>query len=140
MEHSIVNKYSDMIADEVDHYKKEMLEYFRVREIHTNDDYYRQSANVNRQLYTTSLAKTIYEIEDYINDESDLTQKTDVDNELSTGKVSSTHLQIISDNDDRLQTQTFLTEDTTSMTEAETIPFYQSFQIPSKLTQSTMFK
>ncbi len=121
IEHAIVNKYSDMIADEVKRYKNEMLDYFHARETNINNDHSLELSDTNRQLYTTSLARTTYEIEDYLNYQSDLTQKV------------STTVEGQDDSDN----QTFLTEDATSI---DTVPCSKSFQIPSNLVQSIMFK
>jgi len=152
MEHKIVNKYSDMIAEEVNRYKNEMLDYFNVREVNTNTnnndgDHHSSSSNTTRQFYTTSLARTTYEIEGYTSNESDVTQKfgSGVDDDASTGRHSTdirTRLRSPSYDPDQsqIQTQTFLTEDATSITENGKIPFYKSLQIPSNLVESIMFK
>jgi len=116
-----------MIADEVTRYKNEMLDYFHARETNINNDHSLDLSDTNRQLYTTSLARTTYEIEDYLNYQSDLTQK-----------VSTTvEGQDEGDNHDQSQIQTFLTEDATL---TDTVPCSKSFQIPSNLVQSIMFK
>ncbi|CAF4692579.1 unnamed protein product [Rotaria sp. Silwood1] len=147
MEHSIVNKYFDMIAEEVNQYKMKMLGYFHVREKpKTNDDdpnLSSSSSNVNRQFYTTSLAGITYEIEGITSHESDFAQVSTAidDNEdvPSTERSSPderNHLGSASYNPDQVQTQTFITEDTSSIIETDTVPFYKSFQIPSNLVQS----
>ncbi|CAF2574698.1 unnamed protein product [Rotaria sp. Silwood2] len=152
IEHSIVNKYSDMIAEEVNQYKMKMLDYFHAREKPTtNDDdpnvSSSSSSNINRQFYTTSLARITYEIEGITSHESDFTQQVstavddDDDDVPSTEKSSNDeHSRIgsASYNPDQAQTQTFITEDTSSMMETDTIPFYKAFQIPSNLVQSIM--
>jgi len=147
MEHNIVNKYSDMIAEEVNRYKNEMLDYFHVREINENDnddDDHSSLSDTNRQFYTTSLARKTYELEGYTSAESDITQKTnsDDDDDLSTGRSGDarTRLRSTSYDPDQTQTQTFLTEDSTSIIENDGIPFYKSFRVPSNLVQSIMFK
>ncbi|CAF3644133.1 unnamed protein product [Rotaria sordida] len=146
MEHSIVNKYSDMIAQEVNRYKIKMLDYFHAREKPiTNDNEPNISSNINRQFYTTSLAQITYEIEDITSDESDFTQQVstavDDDDEPSIERSSNdehSHLGSASYNHDQTQTQTFITEDTSSLMETDSIPFYKSFQIPSNLVRSIM--
>jgi len=144
MEHNIVNKYSDMIAEEVNRYKNEMLDYFHVREINENDYDDNSSSNTNRQFYTTSLARTTYELEGYTGADSDITQKTnsDDDDDVSTGRSADgrTRLRSASYDPDRTQIQTFLTEDSTSIIENDGIPFYKSFRVPSNLVESIMFK
>jgi len=144
MEHKIVNKYSYMIADEVNRYKNEMLDYFHVREINENDYDDNSSSNTNRQFYTTSLARTTYELEGYTGADSDITQKTnsDDDDDVSTGRSTDgrTRLRSASYDPDRTQIQTFLTEDSTSIIENDGIPFYKSFRVPSNLVESIMFK
>jgi hypothetical protein len=147
MEHDIVNKYSDMIAEEVNRYRNEMLEYFHAREINraNEDDHSALSSNSNRQLYTTSVARTTYEIEGYISDESDAAQKVGagVEDDTSAGRSSTdarTRLRSMSYDPDQPQSQTFITEDTASIVDIDTIPFYKSFKIPSNLVQSIMFK
>lgn len=151
MEHNIVDKYSGMIAEEVNRYKKEMLEYFHARELNPNameilaDE--SQFSNINRQLYTTSLAGTTYELEGYSSSESDTTQKgnvgTDDDDEESTTRGETDDrigLQSDSYDLDQAHNQTFITEDTTSGFDSNEIPFYRAFQIPSNLVPSVMFK
>ncbi len=150
MEHDIVNKYSNMIAEEVNRYKNEMLEYFHAREIHTNtnnNDKESSSSNINRQFYTTSLSGTTYELEGYSSNESDLTPKAnnaiDDENENLTERSSADgriRFRSVSYDLDQPHVQTFLTEDTTSVYDNRGIPFYRAFQIPSNLVQSIMFK
>jgi hypothetical protein len=129
MEHDIVNKYSDMIAEEVNHYKNEMLEYFHAREIDINDNDNRTAPNTNRQFYTTSIAGTTYQIED--TNASDISQKTSTGTEDGTSTDRSVSYDA---------NQAFITEDTSSVTDVDTVPFYKSFKIPSNLAYSIMFK
>ncbi|CAF1026509.1 unnamed protein product [Adineta ricciae] len=70
-EHTIVDKYSEMIAEEVKQYKNEMLDYFHAREIQTNDDESLTLPNANPRLYTTSIARTKYEIDDLSKDDAE---------------------------------------------------------------------
>lgn len=151
MEHAIVDKYSDMIAEEVTRYKHELLEYFRAREIHSNPsetiEEDSQLSNINRQLYTTSLAGTTYELEGYSSSESDTTQKVHtLDEDEGDESIERTEidgrirLQSDSYEPDQTQNQTFITEDTASAFDSNEIPFYRAFQIPSNLIQSIMFK
>ena len=135
MEHDIVNKYSDMIAEEVNRYKNEMLEYFHAREIDTNDEDNRTapSTNTNRQFYTTSIAGTTYQIED--------TNASDISQKSSTGIEDGTSTdRSLSYDPDQPQNQAFITEDSSSVTDLDTVPFYKSFKIPSNLAYSIMFK
>ena len=148
MEHAIVDKYSGMIAEEVNRYKQEMLDYFRAREIHTNPsetiEEDSQLSNSNRQLYTTSLAGTTYELEGYSSIESDTTQKAN--NEEENDDMERTEIddrvRLQSDSYDLDQThnQTFITEDTISGFDSNEIPFHRAFQVPSNLIHSIMFK
>lgn len=152
MEHNIVERYSGMIAEEFTRYKKDMLEYFHAREFNPNatdvltDE--SQFSNINRQLYTTSLAGTTYELEGYSSSGSDTTQKGNIgmdddDEEESTARGESDDrigLQSDSYDLDQAHNQTFLTEDTTSGFDSNEVPFYKAFQIPSNLIPSVMFK
>jgi hypothetical protein len=157
MEHNIVNKYSNMIAKEVNRYKNEMLDYFHAREINANNDEdddikdededHGLSSNANRQSYTTSLARIRYELEGYTISESDLTQKVSIpvvddDDALTerTGTDARTRLRSVSYDPDQQQTQTFITEDTTLIIENEEIPFSKTFRVPSHIVESTMLK
>ncbi|CAF0926257.1 unnamed protein product [Adineta steineri] len=127
MEHEIVNKYSDMVTEEVNRYKNEMLDYFHAKEINTNDDESLSLPDTNPQLYTTSIARTTYKIEEINNNnESHLTENINAHNEEHGNNISN----------DQPQVQTFLTEDS-SLTDI--IPCTKSFQMPSNLVQSIMF-
>ncbi|CAF0808765.1 unnamed protein product [Rotaria sordida] len=150
-EHSIVNKYSDMIAEEVNRYKNEMLNYFHARQIDENkiDDH---PSSVH-QYYTTSLTRTTYELQGYINNESDTTQQISTNNEIEQSTKSPTQRrnsntvtrsEDVLNEQDQPQMQTFLTENPTLYTETSTdetmaIPFYEAFQIPSNLVNSLRF-
>ena len=112
-EHAIVDKYSEMIAEEVKQYKNEMLDYFHAREIQTNDDESLTLPNANPRLYTTSIARTTYEIDDLYKDDA----------------------ENLSEN--QFEEPTFLTEDQAT---TDAVPFIKSFRIPSNLVQSIMFK
>ena len=124
-----------MIADEVKRYKNEMLVYFHAREVDTNDDNSLSLSDANPQLYTTSLARTTYEIEDMNKNETDLAQ--DVTNDIEEGDDADARTRRRSTLDNQSPVQTFLTEDSTS---ADTVPFSKSFRIPSNLVESIMFK
>ncbi|CAM4747075.1 unnamed protein product [Rotaria magnacalcarata] len=148
MEHSIVNKYSNMIAQEVNQYKNKMLAYFHAQEkpANSNDDpnVGFVSSNNNRQCYTTSLARITYEIELNMDQNSDLTQKlssTDDDN-VSTERSSTyaqSRLASVSYDPNQPQAQTFLTEDTTSLLDTDATPFNQCFRISSHIVPSITF-
>ena len=135
-----------MIAEEVNRYKNDMLEYFHAREIEPNtntaEDEENTSSNRNRQVYTTSLAGTTYELEGYNSNESNLAQpdSTGVEDEDDAPVDSRTRLRSTSYDPDQPQNQIFLTEDTTSVYGNNEIPFSKAFQIPSNLVQSMMFK
>jgi hypothetical protein len=159
MEHSVVNKYSDMAVGEVNRYKNEMLDYFHARQVDTNNanDHHSSSPSSgisNRQYYTTSVAQTTYELEGYASNDSDIAQKASTGNDNEELRISPTvrsssgartHLKSMSYEQDQSQTQTFLTEDPAAHPETPTneiiaIPFYKAFQIPSNLAYSIMFK
>ena len=155
MEHGIVDKYSEMIAEEVLRYKSQMLEYFRVREIDPNADEALEP-DTNRvdpvsplpsQLYTTSIARTTYEIADHLDKEPDLPPTSSPQQprgELHSSERehldSRTRLRSPSRHQDQGQTPTFLTEDTAGPNESIPVPFSQSFRIPSDLVSSVIFK
>jgi hypothetical protein len=122
-----VDKYSDMIAEEVKRYKAEILEYFHAREIESHDDHSLALTNANPRLYTTSIARTTYEIESSSKREPDLRETTNEQDIADPETLSG----------DRPQGQTFLTEEPAS---TDTVPFTQAFRIPSNLVQSIMFK
>jgi hypothetical protein len=136
-----------MIDEEVIRYKNDMLNYFRARKVDTDSDEHSSSSYTNHQLYTTSLARTTYELEGYTSNESDFTQKVSTgvddneDNRSTTSERSGsdvrTRLRSTSYDQDQPQIQTFLTEDPRS---TDKVPFYKSFQIPSNLAHSIMFK
>ncbi|CAM4857478.1 unnamed protein product [Rotaria socialis] len=152
-EHNIVNKYSDMIADEVNRYKNEMLNYFHARQIDENKSN-GQFSSSTRKYHTTSLTGAVYELQGYFNDESDITLKfssTSDDEQLGKSPFrernsnTSKNLNNGSSQLDQLQTQTFLTEtvnlDTeTSTNKTSSIPFYDSLQIPSNLVDALTLK
>ena len=150
MEHNIVNKYSGMIAEEVNRYKNEMLEYFHAREIRLNnedEESSSSSSNLNRQFYTTSLAGTTYELVGYSSNDSGLSQKAntavDDDNDgLAERSEVDGRVRLLSASyeTDQAHVQTFLTEDSTSGYDQHSVPFYKAFQLPSKLVESIMFK
>ncbi len=139
-----------MIAEEVNRYKNEMLDYFHAREIHLNSDAEEgslSSSNLNRQFYTTSLAGTTYELVGYSSNESGLSQKanTAVDDEndaLAERSEADGRVRLLSASydPDQAHVQTFLTEDTTSSYDQQGVPFYKAFQLPSNLVESITFK
>ena len=130
MEHDIVDRYANMINDEVQRYKTEMLDYFHVEEV--SDD----SIDVQiRQIYTTSIGQTPYRIEDY--NENSFVPPDKIDQSHRT-TLNNTPFN----NDDLFQpaAAAFLTEDLSNDDERRTIPFINSFEIPSNLVHSIMFK
>jgi hypothetical protein len=150
MEHSIVNQYSAMIAEEVKRYKNEMLDYFQARPIdpNTTDDHHLPS--LAHQYYTTSLTQTTYELKGYIHNKLNATQPDNTGNEDKQSKASLS-VRTRSDDDDtrsrnesyeqdQVPIQTFLTEDSTPTSETIGIPFYEAFRIPSNLVDCVMFK
>jgi hypothetical protein len=155
MEHGIVDKCSDMITEEVLRYKSQMLEYFRVREINPNaDEVLEPETNqkapesaLHYQLYTTSVARTTYEIADHQQNELDLLPTSNAEPPEEGLLVpernhpdSRTRLHSPSRPQEQGPTPTFLTEDTTSMPKNMAVPFSKSFRIPSDLVPSAMFK
>ena len=161
MEHSIVNKYSDMINEEVSRYKNEMLDYFHARPVDKNKITDKKSLSATssssslRQYYTTSLTRTTYELEGYVNEESDFIQQTSTSDENDESKKSTTirrssdnltHSKSVSYEPDPLQIQTtFLTENFISnggisTNEIVDVPFYDVFQVPTNLANSLTFK
>ena len=155
MEHGIVDKYSDMITEEVLRYKSQMLEYFRVREINPNaDEALEPETNQEDpespllyQLYTTSVARTTYEIADHQGNEIGFSPTSNPEppeeEPLVPGRnhpYSRTRLRSPSRHQDQGPTPTFLTEDTTTLHENMAVPFSKSFRIPSDLVLSAMFK
>lgn len=155
MEHGIVDKYSNMITEEVLRYKSQMLEYFRVREINQNTDEALDldtnqedpESTLQYQLYTTSVARTTYEIADHQENELDLPSTSNPEPQqeelLAPGRNhpdSRTRLRSPSHHQGQGPTPTFLTEDTTTMHENMAVPFSKSFRIPSDLVLSVMFK
>ena len=149
MEHAIVNKYAAMIAEEVRRYKAQMLDYFHARETHGNDRPSHASLDSEHQIYTTSIARTTYELQSITDDDDDAEHVQKVTSMLmdeeSTAPMASSHFNdrrghVSSYNDDQLQSQTFLTDETSSIERKMSVPFYRSFQIPSNLVQSMIFK
>ncbi|CAF4534188.1 unnamed protein product [Rotaria sp. Silwood1] len=149
-EHLIVNKYSDMIAEEVNRYKNEMLNYFHVRQIDENKPNNYHSSSSVHQYYTTSLTRTTYELEGYVNNELDITKQISTNNEIEQATKSSIErrnsnaVTCLGNEQDQLQIQTFLTENPTLEIETPknqtiSIPFHEAFQIPSNLVDSLMF-
>ena len=142
-EHSIVNKYPDMIAQEVDRYKNEMLMYFRARQV--------SEPNANeQQYYTTALARKTYELDDFTKNLSEVaskrsvstTEKAESKTTSRTKSRSEVHSRLASIPDEEKQpvVQAFLTEDLATIADTDDIPFYESFQIPSNLVQSIVFQ
>jgi hypothetical protein len=150
MEHLIVNKYSDMIAEEVDRYKNEMLDYFRARKVDANKtDEHQSSSSSTYQYFTTSVTRTTYELDGYNKHDSNFTRETSGDNkdqDLRTSPTarsssdSRTRVKSISYEQEQTQMPTFLTEDSTSYDDKIAIPFHEAFQLPSNLVKSLMFK
>jgi hypothetical protein len=156
MEHSIVNKYSDMITEEVNRYKNEMLDYFHARQIYGNKSNIQDSSSPSssssssalHQYYTTSLTRTTYELEGYINNELNFTQPISVTNDdddeesktLESTSDDRSHVKSILYDQDQSQIQTVVTQDPTTTNEINPIPFYQAFRIPSNLVNSVMLK
>lgn len=147
MEHNIVNKYTNMIAEEVIRYKQDMLEYFRARQVDITMP--ESSSSSSHHYYTTSLTQTTYELDGYVMNESTFgnqlnSVRTDAGSKQSATRRSSSdhrsHLKSLSYEQDQSQLQTFLTEDPSSTPENNTVPFYTSFQLPSNLVESIMFK
>jgi len=153
MEHNIVNKYSGMIAEEVNRYRQEMLEYFRARQIDINKAESSSSSSSSHQYYTTSLTRATYELDGYnTTNESHITQQISSGNDDEELRISSierssldnrSRLKSLSYEQDQSQVQTFLTEDpttTTTVNETNAIPFYEAFRIPANLVDTLMFK
>lgn len=147
MEHNIVNKYANMIAEEVSRYKQGMLDYFHARPIDTTMP--DSSSSSSHHYYTTSLTQTTYELDGYAINESSFgnqlnsVRTEDESKQSATRRSSSEHrsqLKSLSYEQDQSQLQTFLTEDPSSTNENNTVPFYTSFQLPSNLIESIMFK
>jgi len=152
MEHSIIDKYSNMIAEEVNRYKNVMLDYFHARQIDSNQPDAHVSSSTSssssHQYYTTSLARITYELKGYMNNEF-FTQKSSIDNDDEESRTSLTlrsspndrpHSKNVLYDQDQSQMQTFLTENSISTNEINSIPFYDAFRIPSNLVNTIMFK
>ena len=148
-EHSIVNQYPAMIVEEVNRYRNEMLDYFQARQIDptTIDDQY--SPSLGHQYYTTSLTQTTYELKGYINNQSNHTRQDSTDHEDKESRASmsvrsssadDTRTKNESDEQEKVPTQTFLTETSTSESETVAVPFSEAFRIPSNLVDCVMFK
>ena len=133
MEHDIVDRYASMINDEVQRYKSEMLDYFHVEELSSDS-----TETQPQHLYTTSLAQTAYDIEEY--DENSFVRPER--NERPDGSSTGAHRTPLNNtpfnnNDDLFPpAPAFLTEDSSS----EEILFSRSFEMPSNLVHSIMFK
>jgi PDZ domain-containing secreted protein len=137
-----------MIAEEVNRYKNEMLNYFHARQIDINK--VESSSSSSHQYYTTSLTRTIYELDGYnTSNESNLIQEVSSTNDNEEIRISSTvksssddhsRFKSLSYEQDQSQIQTFLTEDPTTVNETNTVPFYEAFRIPSNLVNTLMFK
>lgn len=142
-EHSIVNKYPDMIAQEVDRYRNEMLIYFRARQVS-------EPNASDQQYYTTALGRITYELDDFTKNLSEVASKRSVSTtEKGESKTTSrtksrsevqSRLASIPDEEKQPVVQTFLTEDLATITDTDDIPFYEAFQIPSNLVQSIVFE
>jgi hypothetical protein len=147
MEHSIVNKYSDMIAEEVNRYKTDMLDYFHARQVDTNKtDEYQSSSS---QYYTTSSTRITYELEGYTKTGLNFTQQSSSDDKDENSRTSPTirsssdgrtRAKSISFEREQTQVPTFLTEDSTSTDEKIDIPFHETFQLSPNLVNSLMLK
>ncbi|UJR28315.1 hypothetical protein I4U23_009559 [Adineta vaga] len=145
-EHAVVNQYSNMIAEEVNQYRTEILDYFQARQIDPNENDEQSPLAFSHQYYTTSLARITYELKGHINK----TQEDGIDNDNDDGESHiSVSVRSSSDEDPRLQNEQdqvelpiFLTEDVTTTTttdELMAIPFHQAFRIPSNLVDSVIF-
>lgn len=133
-----------MIAEEVNQYRNEMLEYLQARPIDSNTNDEQPSLSFAHQCYTTSLARRTYELHSQFNKKSD---STDEDN---AGDDKESHISVSvrssSDEDprgqngqDQVGTPAFLTEDIRPADETVSVPFHQAFRIPSNLGDSVIF-
>jgi hypothetical protein len=139
-----------MIANEVRQYKNQLLEYFHVQEI---DDDCLQSISTDdesrrgQQLYSTSIARVIYRIDDHVDDEFNVKptlsfDKSDkesmfVDRNYSNSRIG---LESASSNDERQEMSIFLTDGNISMDTITSIPFVSCFKLPSNLIGSIKYK
>jgi hypothetical protein len=137
-----------MLAEEVNRYKNEMLDYFHARPIDTNNTDFPPSSP-SHQYYTTSLTQTTYELEGYNNNESNFIRQVSVGNSdqessssppMRSSPDDHVRLKNVLNEQEQLQIPTFLTEDSTPTNETNAIPFHEAFRIPSNLINSLMFK
>jgi hypothetical protein len=149
-QHSIVNKYPEMIVEEVERYKHEMLLYFHSRQVEMNSTS-AVSTNQRHHCYTTSLARKTYELEGYDRSESSLTSGTCIHDSQKDASITAAVKGTDSDSrqpfkdlfaeEDPSSSPSFFTENSTSRrkpseNENQRKPFYQAARIPNDLVQS----
>lgn len=146
MEHSIVNRYSSMIAEEVARYKTQVLDYFHVQEVETKEEQEDPVENLplNHQIYTSILDRLVYIVEDpHVGGEAELNDSLFNENLLSPERpLSDNRTRLCSSSMDEEQNQkaTFLTEPEQPSEEKSNVFFSKSFQIPSNTVYLIIFK
>ncbi|CAF0851526.1 unnamed protein product [Adineta ricciae] len=142
-EHEVVNQYSSLIADEVNQYRNEMLEYLQARPIDPNTNDEQPLLSFSHQCYTTSLARRTYELHSQFNKKSDSTEEDnagdDRESHISVSvRSSSDEDPRVRNGQDEAEMPAFLTE-VAPADETVSIPFHQAFRIPSNLRDSIIF-
>ena len=136
-----------MIAEEVNRYKQDMLDYFHARQVDLSKT--ESSSSSSHQYYTTSLTRTTYELDGYTTTDFNLTGQIGIANDDEESPTSTTRksssgdqfrLKSVSYDQDPIQLQTFLTEDSRSVNETNTVPFYEAFRVPSHLAHTLTLK
>jgi hypothetical protein len=146
-EHVIVDKYPQMIAQEVDRYRHDMLTYLSVRSVE------RVSSMDDNHFYTTSLKQQTYELDVNTNVSIEVTsnvnhQQTNMDEKKTLpNKRHGVHVRPVRKHEHQEQVQpvkaTYLTMNhvidlSCLNNEPVIIPFHDIFQIPTNLIQSVM--
>ena len=149
-QHSIVNKYPEMIVEEVERYKHQMLLYFHARQVEINSTP-AVATNHWHHYYTTSLARKTYELEGYDRSESSLTSDVRLhdgqkDTSITapvqgTDSESRQPFKNLFADEDPSSSPSFFTENSMSRrklpeNDSERKPFYQASRIPNDLVPS----
>lgn len=136
-----------MVTDEVNRYRKDILQYLHARQI---EDTQVESLNSSpsRQFYTTSSSGTTYELSGYFSSDPNATPKISSSSEGERPRKSppiernfNTPMCLSDKSDQQVQIQTFLTETINTVMETSenkivNVPFYEAFQIPSNLVNN----
>ena len=136
-----------MIAEEVNRYKHEMLDYFHARQVDVSQS--ESFSSYSHQYYTTSLTHTTYELDGYnttneftspqqVNSSNDDDGENRVSSTMKSSSENHSRLKSISYDQEQSQMRAFLTDDPPMIIETNAIPFHDAFRIPSNLVNTLM--